>query len=56
MSSKWTATLEEATMTVVDVSLPFHVHSYPDTGLLRKMTTGFKFSGLFSQVFATIPN
>ena len=42
---------EEATMTVMAVSLPFHVHSYPDTGLLRKTTTGFKFSGLFSQVY-----
>ena len=40
----------EATMTVMAVSLPFHVHSYPDTGLLRRTTTGFKFSGLFSQV------
>ena len=46
---------EEATMTVMAVSLPFHVHSYPDTGLLRKTTTGFKFSGLFSQVFETTP-
>jgi len=36
------------------VSLPFHVHSYPDTGLLRKTTTGFKFSGLFSQVEALV--
>ena len=29
----------EATMTVMAVSLPFHVHSYPDTGLLRRTTT-----------------
>jgi len=40
----------EASKTVMAVSLPFHVHDYPETGLLRKTSTGFKFTGLFSQV------
>ena len=40
----------ELSTTVMAISLPFHVHSYPATGMLRKTVTGFKFSGRFSQV------
>ena len=40
----------EAGITVTVKSSPFHVHDYPDTGLLRKTATVFKFKGPFAQV------
>ena len=40
----------EAGITVMAKSAPFHVHDYPDTGLLRKTATAFKYKGPFAQV------
>ena len=40
----------EAGVTVTATSAPFHVHDYPETGLLRKTATGFKFTGPYQQV------
>jgi len=40
----------EAGITVTARSAPFHVHDYPDTGLLRKTVTEFKYTGPFAQV------
>ena len=39
----------EAGITVSAKSAPFHVHDYPDTGLLRKTATAFKYKGPFAQ-------
>ena len=40
----------EAGITVTARSAPFHVHDYPDTGLLRKTVTDSKYTGPFAQV------
>ena len=37
-------------VTVTVRSAPFHVHDYPETGLLRKTATAFKYKGPFEQV------
>ena len=44
----------EAAVTVTARSAPFHVHDYPETGLLRKTVTGFKFTGPYGQVESII--
>ena len=40
----------EASTLVSALSLPFHVHAYPDTWVTRQTSTEFKFTGLFNQV------
>jgi len=40
----------EAGVTVSAKTAPFHVHDYPQTGLLRKTATQFKYSGPFAQI------
>lgn len=44
----------EAGKTVTVRSAPFHVHDYPETGLLRKTATAFKYKGPFEQVAKVI--
>ena len=44
----------EASVTVTAKSAPFHVHDYPETGLLRKTVTGFTFTGPYGQVESII--